>query len=448
MIEVVRRFFENEGIPPSPILVAVSGGVDSTALLLLMADLRSEGFRITAAHVNHHLRGDESDGDEQFIRSLAKTLDIPLLVADGTLDPESIRESGLEAAARAVRHEKLAAIARSADTPFIATAHQLDDQAETVLMRLMTGTGLAGLRAIHPRREDGWIRPLLEVTRRDIEAFLNERGITPRIDHTNADPRFLRNRVRVMLRDLGPGVTANLAAVARQAQEVWPAIEKTLDAVDRTCTLTDAAETRFLRWPDDAWLRQALLNRHIRRLGGSREVSSDDLRRLAAAVGDIRRVSVTRELELIHRHGALVLRRKPEPAAEFEAELFPGSSVFLSELGATIVVRSGSSGDRLAQRFQLPRDAEPRFVVRNRRRGDRFQPLGMSHDKKLKDFLIDRKIDAEVRDSIPLLLWNGEIVWVAGVEVSERFKVTTPPEALYEVKLEDASKQGSSDNGL
>ncbi|HET7705721.1 MAG TPA: tRNA lysidine(34) synthetase TilS [Thermoanaerobaculia bacterium] len=458
MIDLVRRFFAAQGIEPCHVLVAASGGIDSTALLLLLAELREDGFKVTAGHVNHHLRGADSEGDEAFVRDLCSRLGIDVHVADGTLDPEAIRASGLEAAARDVRHEKLTAIAGSVGARYVATAHQKDDQAETVLMRLLTGTSLGGLRGIHPRRDDGWIRPLLEATRAGIEEFLTARDITPRTDHTNADPRFLRNRVRKVLRDFGPPAVENLASIATQAQQFWPAVEKSIDAVERSCTFITEDETRFVQWPQDAWLRQALLNRHIRRLGGSREISSDDLQRLASAVGDIRRVSVTRELELVHQRGALVLRRTPEPAAPFEVELDAGSSAFISEIGATISVerrtldpgpwtlvgrqgpRSKVQGPfgRSAQLFQLPDNAAAHFTVRNRRRGDRFQPLGLPHDKKLKDFLIDRKIEAEVRDRIPLLIWNGEIVWVAGVEIAERFKVTSPAGTVYEVKLEDA----------
>ena len=451
VIDAVRLHFRRHDIESCHILAAVSGGVDSTALLLVLADLRGDGFTLTAGHVNHHLRGEESDGDQQFVESLCAKLGVELRIADGALDPEIIRTSGIEAAAREIRHTRLKAIADEVGALFVATAHQKDDQAETVLMRLISGTGLAGLRAIHPRRADGWIRPLLDVPRSRIESFLAERSITPRVDRTNADPRFLRNRIRLILRDLGPGAVENLAAAATQAQQFWPAVEKSIDAVERSCTHVTADETRFVQWPEDAWLRQALLNRHIRRLGGSREISSADLQRLAGAVGDIRRVSVTRELELVHQRGALVLRRKPAQIAEFEVELVPGSSIFISEISATISLTKGKpEGQRSkgGQTFQLPDGAEPRFIIRNRRRGDRFQPLGLRRDKKLKDFLIDRKIAAEVRDALPLLVWNGEIVWVAGVEISERFKVTSPTEALYEVKLEDVSHDDDPRHGV
>ena len=444
VIDVVRRFFAAQGIQPCPILAACSGGVDSTALLLLLSDLRSEGFAVTAGHVNHRLRGEDSLGDEAFLRDLCSRLNVELHVEDGALDPERIRASGLEAAARDVRHQRLAATAAKIGARFIATAHQKDDQAETVLMRLLSGTGLAGLRGIHPRRDDGWIRPLLEATRSEIEEFLGTRGVTPRQDRMNADQRFLRNRVRAVLRDFGPAAIDNLASIASQAQQFWPAIEKSIDAVERSCTFVTDDETRFVQWPQDAWLRQALLNRHIRRLGGSRDVSSADLQRLASSVGDIRRVSVTRDLELVHQRGALVLRRTPEPTAPFEVELHAGSSAFISEIGATISVEPTSKTkvqgprSKVQQLFQLPAGAAAKFTVRNRRRGDRFQPLGLRNHKKLKDFLIDRKIGAEDRDAIPLLIWHGEIVWVAGVEISERFKVTSPAGTVYEVKLEDA----------
>lgn len=440
MIEAVRRFFAAHGIEPCHLVVACSGGFDSTALLLACSELRGEGFTVTAGHVNHRLRGAESDADEAFVRGLCSRLEIDLHVAEGALDEEDVRDHGVEAAAREVRHARLDAIRGATGARFVATAHQKNDQAETVLMRLVTGTGLAGLRGIHPVRADGWIRPLIDVTRREIEEFLQARGVAPRVDRMNADPRFLRNRIRAVLRDLGPPAADSLAGIASQAAEIWPAFERMLDAAERGAVVATPDETRFLRWPDDTWLRQALLNRHIRRLGASREISSDDLRRIAASVGDIRRISVTRDLELILRDGALVLRRTPQRAADFEVALTAPASAYLGAINATISVAPAAAHfhgvRRAGQLFALPEGAAPTFTIRNRRAGDRFQPLGMSRDKKLKDFLIDRKIAVETRDAIPLLIWNGEIVWVAGVEISERFKVTGSTVRIYEVKLE------------
>jgi len=426
IVDMIRRFLAEHDIR-GPIVAAVSGGVDSTALLVALVEMGSVVF--TAAHINHHLRGAESDDDEAYVRELGARYDIPLRVADGTLDPDAVRHRGIEAAAREVRHARLREIAGDA---LIATAHQKNDQAETVLMRLMTGGGIAALRGIHPVREDGVIRPLLSVTRAEIEQFLKERNITPRFDRSNADPRFLRNRVRKTLREFDPSVIDNLAAVADQARQQWPVLERAIDAAEDVIA-TDA-ETRFRSMPDDPWLRQGLLLRHIRRLDPeARDVSAADLERLA---GTTEHTSVTKSLELLKDGQEIVLRRRDRTSTpQFEIEIDAGNEVYIPEI-ETIVRIYSAKNDGKNQRIQLPRGAKQHFTVRNRRDGDRFRPLGMTHDKKLKDFLIDRKIAATSRDRIPLLLWNDTIVWVAGVEVSELFKVTGETADLYEVAIE------------
>ena len=446
----IESFLDRHHIRPARIVIACSGGVDSTALLLSFLDVA--GVDITAGHVNHHLRGSESDDDETFVRALCEAHGVPLLVADGTLDPDLIRRSGVEAAAREIRQARLREIAGSVRADFVATAHQKNDQAETVLMRVVSGTGLGGLRGVHPVRDDGFIRPLLDVTRAEIEEFLAARGVEARIDRSNSDPRFLRNRVRAILRELGDSAVENLAAVADQARQLWPVVERAVDEVDRECTRVTADETEFVRWPDDAWTRQALLHRHIRRLGDSREVSSRDLDRMAASVDSIQRVSVTRDLEMIRRGDTLLLRRRPNPVHEFEIAIDSSREVFIPQAGVALAVRRTEwrdprTDDRARQLIQLPNGAEPRFTVRNRRRGDRFRPLGLQHDKKLKDFLNDRKIAPEVRDRIPLLIWNGTIVLIAGVEVSDLFKVTSPAGELYEVTVEDESHHQQNQTG-
>lgn len=423
VVAAVRQFFVTFGIGPAPIVAAVSGGVDSTALLLALADLREDGFDVSAAHVNHHLRGAESDGDEQFIRELCAREQIELQVADGTLGEAAIRDRGIEAAAREIRYARLRELA---GPRLLATAHQKNDQAETVLMRLLTGSGIGGLRGVHPVRGDGVIRPLLEVTREELVAFLRERGVTPRHDRSNEDPRFLRNRVRTLVRELH--AVDNLAAVAAQAREQWPLLQRLVDEAEPAA--------REGRWPPELWLRQALLQKLI----GNRDL---DTRRLAAELDRVQRVTVSRTHELVRRNDRLILRPRsaPDPAPGFEVALTPDAPVYIPELNLTISVRQGVTGH--GQPFQI--DGAPSFVVRNRRSGDRFQPLGLTSPKKLKDFLIDRKIAADLRDRLPLLIWNDEIVWIGGVEVSERFKVTTAPAGmLYEVWMEGSGAEHHS----
>jgi tRNA(Ile)-lysidine synthase len=434
IVEAMRRFLAAHDLVDRPIVAAVSGGVDSTALLVALVEMGDVNF--TAAHINHHLRGADSDDDEAYVRELCARYDISLRVADGTLDPDAVRHRGIEAAAREVRHARLREIAGDA---LIATAHQKNDQAETVMMRLMTGGGIAALRGIHPVRDDGVIRPLLTVTRAEIERFLAERNVTPRFDRSNADPRFLRNRVRMMLRELDESVIENLAAIADQARQQWPVLERAID--DAEDVIESEEETRFRSMPDDAWLRQALLLRHIRRLDGeARDVSAADLERLVVAT---ERTSVTKSLELLREKNEIVLRRRHGDAftPDFEIDIEAGTEIFIPEIATKVRIQPTTDNRQRTppgvQRIQLTKGALPHFTIRNRRRGDRFRPLGMSHDKKLKDLLIDRKIAATLRDRIPLVVWQGTIVWVAGVEVSELFKVTGEAADLYEVAIEE-----------
>lgn len=422
----IRQFFVKEGIA-GRVIVAVSGGIDSTALVLALSLLNDDSFQPMAAHVNHRLRGSDSDADEAFVRDLCARLGIPLHVADGTLDPLRIRERGIEAAAREIRYARLIAIRDQTHARYVATAHQKNDQAETVLMRLLTGSGIAGLRGIHPVRDDGFVRPMLDVSRAEVEEFLREHGVAARVDRSNADPRFLRNRIRAILGEIG-GVDA-LAAAADQARAQWPILARAIDDAESDCAQASDNATHFRRWPEEPWLRGALLQRHIRRLDpGARDF---DATRIAAELDAVKRISVTKNLELVRKDGAWILRRHAPPAEAFEVTLAANESAFIPQLNVTMHVRQPPIANR--QPFQLPIGADPTFTVRSRRPGDRFHPLGMDRQKKLKDFLIDRKVDVELRDRLPLLVWNGEIVWVAGVEVSERFRAGGGDGTLYEV---------------
>jgi tRNA(Ile)-lysidine synthase len=439
----VRAFFAEHAIPPSSLVLALSGGIDSTALLVLLEAFRAEGFALSAAHVNHHLRGDESDADEQFVRDLCARFGIDVDVASGPLASAQIKAHGIEAAAREVRYAALQQIRERRGARFLATAHQKNDQAETVMMRMLSGSSVLGMRGIHPVREDGVLRPLLALTRDQLSEALREAGITARLDSSNDNLRFLRNRVRAYLREHG-GVE-ELAAMAAEARARWPELEAQLAAAEAEFLEERTGETIFRGFPETEWIRHALLRRQVRRLDP--RARDFDPRRLSL---EAPRQSVTRTLELRRQSDTpatdseppqvwRLVRRTPPQATPMVREITFETHARIEELALTMRVARGSSSLHEAgrQRFVLPEGAEAVFTVRTRREGDRFQPLGMDKSKKLKDFLIDRKIARDRRDRLPLLLWNGEIVWIGGVEISERFKVTSPERGtLYEVWLE------------
>jgi len=244
----IAAFFESIGASPATpasVAVGVSGGADSMALLHILYQYRNDfGIRrLVAAHVNHGLRGAESDGDEDFVRGEAERLGVEFVsvrlnrlqndtgIGNNYVDEPDHHdiEYGIEAWARGERYKFFSEIRRDRGIDWTATAHTANDQAETVLMRLTRGAGLRGLRGILPVRGDGVIRPMLGVERRRLLEWLSERGIGHREDSSNADLRFRRNRIRAeiipKLVECDPSAVRNIAAAAVQAQAAWGEIE-------------------------------------------------------------------------------------------------------------------------------------------------------------------------------------------------------------------------------
>lgn len=328
--DALRRFLRELGIGPSRILVAASGGADSTALLLACSELRSDGFTITAGHVNHGLRGLDSDQDEDFVREICQGLDLELHVRKGNLPADEVRKRGIEAAARTVRYGALGSIRRETQSAFIATAHTRRDQAETVLMRFLTGSGTTRLQGISPATAAGILRPLLEVDRVDVLDFLAARKIVHREDRSNDDERFLRNRIRrdIMPRllEINPKLVSTLCETASQARSEAAALGELVVRSSAGWVREDLNHTKFdlEHAPADPWLLQAVLSRQIRRLEpGLRDVSARDLKRLIQDFPSLRRVSVSGSLELFREGTIVTLRHRGSHAPGFEHVVEP-----------------------------------------------------------------------------------------------------------------------------
>ena len=264
LLDHVRAGLARLHFPAAGIVVAVSGGADSVALLRALVRLRDPAAPgpLVMAHLNHGLRGEESDGDEQFVRMLhAELLRTGVENLDLRCDRIDVAAraaadgDNLEAVARRVRYDWLATVATEFGLALVATGHSADDQAETVLHRLLRGSGLQGLRGIAPRRElrpgVELIRPMLSATRADVLAFLQEIGQPFREDRSNTDRRFTRNRLRhdllpQLAREYNPDIHATLAHLAEQAADAFTEVELEAQALLAACELPPAGETRIL----------------------------------------------------------------------------------------------------------------------------------------------------------------------------------------------------------
>jgi tRNA(Ile)-lysidine synthase len=316
LLGVVQRSIRTHAllVPGERVLVAVSGGADSTGLLLVLARLRRKlGIELVAAHVNHRLRGDDADLDEACAAENAAAHEVAFVRAE--LPETLVRAANLEARARTLRYRALHALAAAHGCAKIATGHTADDQAETVLMRLVRGSSGRGLSAIRPRRADGVIRPLLDCRRADVEAVVRAAGLRYRIDRSNRDRRFLRTHVRErvlpLLAELNPSIVRACANLARSAHAERVIVAAWADAQLDAAAPDGHLSVAGLRQTEPA-LRTLLVRRWLTRVGlSARSVTA----RHADAVRDLA-VSARRRSEVHLPRGWVVRRVGPQLRVE------------------------------------------------------------------------------------------------------------------------------------
>jgi len=432
------------------VLVAVSGGVDSMVLLLILRSLPLE-LKLHVFHLNHGLRP-EAEEEARLVAGVCKNWALPCLVERVEL-PKSAKGGSVQSRARRVRYRLLAKAAREAGADKIALGHQANDQVETVLMRFLTGAGPEGLSGIPPVR-GRYIRPLLEVGREEILAYAREKNLVWAEDASNRKTIYLRNRIRhrlipYLLREYQPRLEERLqetAFVLREWTEFMAdAVAKTLEEwqVDPGKECFAVPVERWLSLP--VGLRRAVFRRLFfcaARAGARPEFKHSEavLHLLAGENG--KRIILPGEVECKKENNLLFIgpRQEKKKTAAFRYRLtIPGRTVLPGERGlveTAWVPRSAVPEDwqRISCRevFLDREKIVSLLYLRTRRPGDRFHPLGLDGSKKLKDFFIDGKIPRPQRDEI-LLLVDGKdrILWVAG-RPDERARVTgRTREVLY-----------------
>jgi tRNA(Ile)-lysidine synthase len=504
------KFWKNI-IPPQPALVAVSGGPDSLALLhaLLLQKPRFPTLRLEVAHFNHHIRGVAADLDARFVEEFCRQhdlpfhlgqLDVPAFAAAHNLSPED--------AARQARYTWLSDLAARQDISLVLTGHTADDQAETVLLRLLRGTGphgLAGMNSFSPlppphpaliaeyskaESKEVWLgRPLLTVWRRDIEAYVLENNLAPRQDETNASPDYARNRVRQRLLPLleseyQPQIKANLvrlAELARQDEEwLYYVVQGELGKISRFefgCQLVFDKE-KFLKNP--VGLQKRLVRQAARILGDLHNFEASHIEAILAlfAEEESRRLDLPGKLVAFTGKNRAGMLAVPDPAnwpASGLAIPVPGT---LSGPGGrwqiqAHLVNNTNSADfprkdgaspsnvyqgnayqvwldyaKISHHLEASSSAQP--TVRPRREGERYRPLGAPGQRKVQDIMLDAGIPRELRRDWPVIVSPGTtqqpeaICWIPGGPIAHAFRVTPETEQILGLKFDFGSTPQST----
>ena len=440
----------------STVVVAVSGGPDSLALLhALNRAARGGRVHLHGAHLDHRLRGEASKADARFVAEVFHGLGIESTVEDE--DVQAYREEhslSVEDAARRLRYEFLGRVAAAHGAAAIALGHTSDDQAETVLMHLIRGSGLAGLagmRELSPRHLSGrhvlLLRPMLTVSRQETEAYCHELGLAPRRDESNLIPDVTRNRLRAelmpQLERFNPAIRDALVRMARsvsldanyladEVSRVLPGVGE-IDDSGQEFTIDREA---FSMLPHS--LKGHLLRRAFQEVSGTLEdlgqVHVDEMARLIAGPAG-RSLDLPSGLAFtVDYESAAIgpggLDRCPLPPLEGEVELTVTGETHVGgwTVSTKVVERlglAGSDGEGW-QAYEAALDAksmEGPLHVRTKHPGDRFQPLGMTQSKKLQDFMVDSKVPRAWRDRVPLVVTPGGIAWVVGWRPAEWARV-------------------------
>ncbi|MCC6190137.1 MAG: tRNA lysidine(34) synthetase TilS [Anaerolineales bacterium] len=480
--------------PGDRVVVGVSGGPDSLCLLDLLHHLAGEqGLSLTVAHLDHRLRPVAAD-EAEFVRAQAAARHLACLVAQRDVGRYAAEQGlSLEAAGRRLRYAFLLHAARRTQANRIAVAHTADDQAETVLMHFLRGSGLAGLQGMRPTaaiseaatgRWDGGsaeesaqldgeagsrrppialIRPLLAEPRAAVLAYCHDRDLRPRHDETNQDRRYWRNRVRhevlPYLERHNPNLCATLARTAEVLAGDYALLRRAVDGLmERTAPARWQTKEEVV-WDRTAWRdltrpeQRALLRRGIERLRGAvRDVGFDPLdaaARFSGLAHTGQTFTLPGGLRLKVKSDRLVLAGKAAarlgaggPLLDAGGRLADGWRIEVEALAAGAWqwtdVTNSAAWEVYVDAARVPAPLE----VRRRRPGERFQPLGLGgHSDKVSDHMINAKLDAALRDRWPVVACGPVVVWLPGLRLDDRFKVTAETRAALRLRFIQATDE-------
>ena len=435
------------------IVVGVSGGPDSMALLYCLLEARKTiPFSIHIAHVNHGVRGEEARSDQLFVERISKELGLPYYTINVNMI-EYGKERGItaEEAGRELRYGFFRDILERHGRGKIAVAHNMNDQAETLLMRIMRGTGPDGLKGMDYKSDD-IIRPILGIDRKEIEDYIRQKGIETVLDKTNLQPIYSRNKVRLELipyieENFNPNIVTTLWRMSRifsldlnfLEEHTKIKFKNMLKSHDKNSIILHG--DKFL--VEDRSIQQRIIRNTILELNKSLQGISEG--QIAGAVNLVNNLETGKEFHLSNdiilriNYDEIIIeksREREKIAYSYDIDV-PGSIIL--ENGYCLETKIFTKDNDFVMEktknvkyFDYDK-VEGNIRIRNRRDGDRFIPFGMKGSKKLKDYFIDEKVPRDLRDRIPLVVDNENIMWVVGYRISELYKITQDTKRILSI---------------
>jgi len=453
MLNKVKNFIKEYRLisPGDLVILGVSGGPDSMALLHIMDRFKSEmGFRLSVAHLNHGLR-DEAEADEKFVKEYCQNRDIPFYFQRVNIKKlASQGKKSLEEAGRDYRYKYFRELIHDIGADRIATAHHQDDIAETVLLHLLRGSGIKGLRGIMPVK-GRLIRPLLCVSKREIKTYLENMNVDYCLDKSNYDSTYLRNRVRHKLipylqEDFNPRIVESLNQLADIAREENEAMEEKTRLLWEKVVIRAEEELIVLNKHILHDLHPAYQRRLILKALGDLKGESgwnmqdvQNIRTLAKKEGSSKRLHLKKGIFVNIAYGELVFSCDPPGKVSFNYKVPIPGRITVPEIGETFVfkVLNKNQFEPEADDINLDYDKLDKDIfLRSRQAGDIFRPPGLNGRKKIKDFFIDIKLPMTERDRVPLLASGNEVYVVFGLRISQLAAAGPKTERFLIIKRE------------
>lgn len=409
-------------------LLTVSGGIDSTFLLYAFKQL---GVQFEAAHVNYKLRGKDSDLDESFVKKICADNKIKLYLKHFETD-KLLKDSklSLQMLARSLRYEWFNELLDSNGLDYIITAHHLDDQIETFILNLSRGTGLGGLVGIKTFN-DRVFRPLLKISRKEIELWVNENKIDYRIDKSNYDNKYnrnlIRNKIVPLFKEINPSFEKTMLNNFTNLSEVNNWTNQQLESEIEACFLDKKTDYEIIRIKSllASFNPKLLLYQYLSRLGFNGSQVDSILKCLyEKKIGKIFKSKT--HLLGVDREQIIISRARNEQNNSFEIKNFEKSVTYPVGLSFEILPKDGTKVERNSQKAFLDYDKiELPIKLRKWVAGDCFQPLGMAGKKKISDFLVDSKVPLVLKQQVYVLTSGDEIIWIIGYRISDKFKISS-----------------------